>query len=269
MGNKIGWCDHTRNPLRIKGGKVWKHGYHCTKISPGCFNCWAEKQNIFRGTGLNYHPSANSKARWYLDLSVFDSLPKTKPCKVFVQDMSDMFHETVPDELIRQLYEKMEDMYSSGHTFLLLTKRPDRMLRICKESNEYDSVYHPQYIWPGVTVCNQKEADEKIPILMQIPAAKRFVCVEPMLEDIDFTGFKPWWGTYEDNQKDRGIDWVILGCESGPKARYCDNRWMQSVVDQCVAAGVPVWVKQIQSPGGQLIRDIKLFPPSLARREDR
>jgi protein gp37 len=127
------------------------------------------------------------------------------------------------------------------HIFLLLTKRPERMRTIL--NNKYWLEKCPN-VWPGVTVCTQDEADRKIPILLKIPAAVRFVSIEPMLSEIHL-----------EQALIKGIDWVILGGETGPSARPIHSDWVRSVRDQCQNAGVPFFFKEWGSQvwGGRLL----------------
>jgi len=265
MPTKIEWCDETVSPLRVRGGKIWKHGYHCEKSSPGCLNCYAEKMNIMRGTGRRYVTS-DTNPDYYIDLKAFDKLPKTVRKRVFVQDMSDLFLPGVPRAMIQDvIFECEKRGYGSGHTFLFLTKHIKEMADIFQFTN---SEPHP-YIYPGVTVCNQKEADEKIPILLQIPAAKRFVSFEPALEDVDFTGLPPWWGTNQERLDGPIVDWIIVGCESlgrGKAGRGGTVEIVRSVVRQCADANVPCFVKQI-SIDGRVSKNMDEWPADLRVRQ--
>jgi len=240
---KIEWCDYSINPLRVKGGKVWKHGYHCEKSSPGCVRCYAEALNMRYGTGLPY---TKRDVDFYLDLSVFDTLPKRMPKRVFVQDMSDLFLPGVPPDMVWGVINKC--LSKPQHTFLFLTKHPKVMYRY-----RYDNPLNNFHL--GVTVCNQKEADEKIPILLQIPAAKRFVSIEPMLGHITIP-----LSVHE------MLDQVYIGCESGPKRRPCELSWMIHMVNQSKEAGAPCFVKQV-SINGRVSHNPDEWPASLRVRE--
>lgn len=246
---KIPWATHTANPIRVRGGKVWKHGYHCTKISPGCAHCYAEGMNIMRGTGLPYD---NRKVEFYLDLSVFDKLPKTKPCMIFVQSMSDLFHEDVPFGFIDQIYHMAYQ--KPQHTYIWLTKRIDIAYKYFEEKQRGTL---PSNIWLGVTAENQEQFDKRVPILFDIPATLHFISMEPMLELID-----PMLNVYLKDGPHP--EWVILGAESGPKRRHCDPNDMIKIVEQCQEHDIPVFVKQIHNPyDGSMIKDISSFPPEL------
>ena len=278
MPTKIPYCDETVNPLKCGLGKVWKYGYMCRKTSLGCKNCYAEPLNMRFGNGWPYDSKPIPK--YELDLSVFDKLNKKKPQRVFVQDMSDLFLPGVPGKMINDIWLTMRN--TPVHTFMLLTKHPKEMLRWTERAAS-GKCWPLNEIWPdnihlGVTVCNQKEADEKIAILLQIPAAKRFVSVEPTLEEINFekdmincdgcgnSGSTAIYGfgvpgsgknlcdaACPKGGEGPSIDWIIVGCESGPNRRGCKLEWIQSIVDQCADAGVPCFVKQVQSDGKSVI----------------
>lgn len=297
---KIEYVTHTVNPIRVKGGKVWKHGYHCTKISPGCAHCYAEGLNIMRGTGLPYD---NRKVEFYLDLSVFDTLPKTKSCMVFVQSMGDLFHEDVPTDYIEKVMLTIYDC--PDHTFLILTKRPER-LQETRVRNYFLNCFMNRTgnIWLGVTAENQEQADKRIPILLEVKALApdtitAFVSIEPMLGGADIekylmscvgcgnqgSDFYPLNKIGEGNRlcqdacikhgEGPSLDWIILGAESGPKRRYCDTDDMLATVRQCHVSNIPVFVKQIHlwknssrlDWGFYVEKDIAKFPPQLQLRQ--
>ncbi len=240
MSTKIEWCDETINPLKVKGG-----GYHCTKCSPGCMHCYAERINMNNGfykfgNGLPYD---DRDVEFELDLSVFDKLPK-KGCRVFVQSMGDLFHRCVSLFDIKRIIGRCT-LYPQ-HTFIILTKRPVRAFQLSMFIN------WPENVYLGVTVCNASEK-HKIDTLRKIPAAVRLVSLEPMLEDmgeLDLTG----------------IHWVILGCESGQNRRPCEIEWMESVVGQCREAGVACFVKQVDI-NGKASKNMDEWPPKLQIQE--
>ena len=268
---KIQWVTHTANPIRVEGpGRVWKHGYHCTKISPGCAHCYSEIANKLRGTGQPYD---NRKVKFYLDLSVFDTLPKTKPCTVFVQSMGDLFHEDVEWNFIYKVFERM--LIYDRHTYIVLTKRQDRLEKLMPEIWFHLQRNYPEKVFPlknvigMVTGENQDVIDLRVPALLRSPFAIRGVSIEPMLGAVDLAPIFDPTGHYSCGaeepceckscsilhkwpQDEIGIyvrpNWVIVGAESGPKRRYCDPNNMIKVVEQCKEAGVPVFVKQIHFP---------------------
>jgi protein gp37 len=155
-----------------------------------------------------------------------------KPQKVFVCSMGDLFHENVglaETDLIFTIISLFPQ-----HTFMLLTKRPEIAKLILT------AMHHN--IWLGVTAENQRTADERIPILLQIPAAKHFVSVEPMLEKIDLKQWPYRNGLYENGQN--RLDWVIAGPETGPKARPCSIDWVRDLYNQCKAGRIPFFDKK-------------------------
>ncbi len=271
---KIEWVEYSINPIRAGKGKSWPSGTHCTKVSPGCAHCFAEPLNKRFGNGLPYD---NTPTEFHLDLSVFDTLPKTKPVKVFVQSMGDLFHEDVPFEFIEEVYEAIEK--TPRHKFLILTKRPDRMLEWFKDytNNFCDEWAYSPNLWLGVTAENQEMADKRIPILLQIPAAKRFVSIEPMLGGVDLMtipdgGWPQTDALHGTTGSDCQIDvspklnHVIVGAESGHKRRECEIEWVRNIVEQCKDAGVPCFVKQIHI-NGKVSKNMAEWPEDLRVQE--
>ena len=260
--------------------KVWNPVTGCTKISPGCKNCYMfrEYPRLARMGVKGYAGGRPDQVRVWPD-KLDAPLHWRKPARVFVNSMSDLFHKAVTVRFIAEVFNTMvawrldcrkrdcehdeEDCYSDpGHTFLILTKRPERMLEILKpggsleqEVSEHwpgDSPIALAYedkqpfpnIWLGVSVEDQKTADERIPLLLQTPAAVRFVSYEPALGSVNFglyltrNLFKPLRDPLP------GIDLVIPGGESGPGARPSVPEWFRSSRDQAVAAGVSYFFKQ-------------------------
>jgi protein gp37 len=152
---------------------------------------------------------------------------KRAPLVVFVGDRGDLFHAAVPDRFIAEVFTAA---YLSQHTFLMLTKRPQRMCEYvtARTASDDDAIRN---IWLGTTVEDQQRHDERVPILRETPAALRFLSVEPLLGPVKLDL--------------RGVGWVIVGGESGPGARPCHREWVTSIVRQCKDAAVPVWVKQL------------------------
>jgi protein gp37 len=264
---KIEWADYSINPIRTKDG-----GYHCTKVSEGCAHCYAEAINDRFG---NKKPYDSRPAEFVLDTKPFEKLAKmNRRQRVFVQSMSDLFHDDVPFEFIAKVFEAMNN--ASQHTFMVLTKRPQRMKEFMAHLGWYahDDPHHPaeavldeggkyvlRNVWLGVSAENQRTADERIPILLQTPAKKHFVSVEPVLGPVDlqhlqFGGeieidclngthgvYRPHGGT------SAKLDWVICGCESGPNRRRANIEWIRDLKNQCVTAGVPFFLKQMDVRG--------------------
>ena len=245
MSTKIEWCTDTRNPV-----------VGCSHCSPGCDHCYAERRAAILAKNPNPKISAkyagvvDEHGKWTgklsaLDLSCFANLPK-KPKRVFVGSMTDLFHINNSFSNLRILFAAM--LAQPQHTFILLTKRHDRMWSFM---DDHRNLAAPN-ICLNVTVCNQKEADEKIPVLLQTPAAKRGVSIEPTLGAVDL---REWlWeptGHFRNHDgkrqlelvRTRNLDWVICGGETGPGARPMHPDWARSLRDQCVAAGVPFFFK--------------------------
>jgi protein gp37 len=212
-----------------------------------------------------------------------DPLRWRKPRRVFVNSMSDLFHPDVPDAFIDQVFAVMA--LTPRHTYQVLTKRPERMHRyviaegsMCsreafingeiwsrlgtKDGNKIEHGGNWRCKWPlpnvwlGVSVENQETADKRIPLLLQTPAALRFVSCEPLLGPIDLNTIDttsdtdPGYSALELRDDDEGdlvetLDWVIVGGESGPKARPCYTSWIRSLIRQCESAAVPCFVKQV------------------------
>jgi protein gp37 len=286
----IEWTDQTWNPVT-----------GCTKVSQGCKHCYAER--VFPRTAAGQYvdlPHDDDATEWpvrprrFTDVVMHhDRLEQPlhwrKPRMVFVNSMSDLFHEDVPDEFIDKVFAVMA--LCPQHTFQVLTKRPERMLSYLtghaaggrniyaaaqaipmpRGKDKPDTCWPFSHVWLGVSVEDQETADERIPLLLQTPAAMRFVSYEPALGPVDFTRLrvpdgKPdefgavavnapveinplarsWIGTLRiEYAMGHGIDWLIIGGESGPKARPCDVQWARDTIAQCKAAGVPVFVKQL------------------------
>jgi len=269
VGDRTGiqWADATWNPLR-----------GCSRVSEGCRNCYAEKVAArFSGPGQPYEGLATrSPARWtgkvrLVEEHLADPLRWTRPRRVFVNSMSDLFHERVPDEWIDRIFAVMA--LSPRHTFQVLTKRPERLNAYLRcgiglysrvlaaaeplreqftELNQI-GISNPaalplRNLWLGVSVEDQATADERIPLLLQTPAAVRFVSYEPALGPVDFgralelsADLTP---LFHVPPRDH-VDWIIVGGESGPGARPFDVAWARSTIAQCRAAGVPVFCKQL------------------------
>lgn len=245
---KIAWTESTWNPV-----------VGCTKVSPGCKNCYAERMALrlaYMGQRkykkVIYHPDmllTDKAGKWngeiYCDESVLDKpLHWKKPRKIFVCSMGDLFHESVPFDFIDKVIHVFE--VCKQHTGQILTKRHERLL-------EYDK--HRNHKWPdniiGMVSCeNQKYADLRIPYLLQCGFKTRGVSLEPLLGPIQLNKIHPldgqhWMRSVEGRY--RGLDWVIIGAESNGAwpGRECKIQWIDSIVKQCKTAKVPCFVKQI------------------------
>jgi protein gp37 len=249
---------------RVDHGRT---GTFCTRISPGCKNCYASKINMRFGTGAEYTVPNLADHEFYIDEKILaQPMKRKKPATIFVGDMFDLFHEAIPAHLILRVYEVME--VAEQHTFQVLTKRANRIEPVLYGEEGHWYLGGGDYlgnVWLGVSVEDQQRADERIPLLLQTPAAVRFLSVEPMLEVISFRWAK-WdnWtphprrpermgpGAIDEYDGLRMLDWMIVGGESGPGARPFRTEWAQSIVNQCKAAGVACFVKQL---GSNVIQD--------------
>jgi protein gp37 len=212
---RIEWTDATWNPIR-----------GCTKISPGCAHCYAETfAERFRN--VPGHPYEQGFDLRLVPEKLADPLKWPSPRMVFVNSMSDLFHEDVADDYIRQVVDVM--LQANWHTYQVLTKRSGRMRELLQTTLE-SAAAAPQ-IWWGVSVENRRDGLPRIDDLRRAPAITRFLSVEPLLEDLgplDLTG----------------IHWVIVGGESGPGFRPIDAGWITAIRDQCWSAGVSFFFKQ-------------------------
>lgn len=261
----IQWTNRTWNPIRAliwrveRAGDdavmaVEKEGWHCERVSPGCERCYAEAQNVAqrfgRGTGFRY----NRQARDQVDVAL-DQVTLGQPFgwgkrrqMVFTCSMSDLFGEWVPADYIDAVLDVIERC--PQHVFQLLTKRHERMRDHLNE--RYADRLPPANLWAGVSAENQHWFDERWEALRSTRATLRFVSFEPLLGHIDIDraipteyGVDPAGKVLWDPPPDRGLDWAIVGGESGAGARPCDVEWIRSIVRQCQAASVPVFVKQL------------------------
>jgi protein gp37 len=222
--SKIEWTDQTWNPVT-----------GCTKISPGCKYCYAEilARRLQRMGAPGYE---NGFGLTLLPERLDAPLKRRKPTVWFVNSMSDLFHEKVPFEFIDAIFETIKA--TPHHRYQLLTKRPERMEGYFKDR------VAPSNAWLGTSVENRKHGVPRIAVLQRIASHVRFLSVEPLLEDIGFLDLT-------------GISWVIVGGESGPRARPMRAEWARSVRDQCARAGVAFFFKQWGTYGDDGIRRIK------------
>jgi len=262
----IEWTDATWNPIR-----------GCSRVSEGCRNCYAEKVAYrFSGTGRPYeglvrvNAAGERKPEWngqvrFIEKHLLDPLKwggqvkeewgvlggemRERPRRIFVNSMSDLFHENVPDEWIDRIFAVMA--LCPQHIFQVLTKQPERMRKYLlgkSDKNHRAAVWMamasfdeglgmpcPEWplpnVWLGVSVEDQDVLNKRVWTLLKTPAAVRFLSAEPLLGPLDLNA-----GRY--------LDWVIVGGESGPGARPMHPDWVRSLRDQCHAAGVPFFFKQ-------------------------
>lgn len=242
----IAWTDESWNPVR-----------GCSRVSEGCRHCYAEVRAArFSGPGLPYEGLATyvaGEARWTGTLTLVseklvEPLSWRRPRRVFVNSMSDLFHEGLSDEQIAEVFGVMYACLGRGHAFQILTKRAYRLPCALAAVREHlgTRVWPLPNVWLGVSVEDQRAADERIPLLLQTPAAVRWVSYEPALGPVDF---RPWLhrvGLHMDGTHDtERLDWIVVGGESGPRARPLDLAWVRATIARCRAAGVPVFVKQL------------------------
>mgnify|MGYP001286476284 CR=1 FL=1 len=313
--SKISWCDHTFNP--------W---IGCTKVSPGCANCYAKALNKRFAGGANWGLFAPRRrtsvdywrkpflwnAEYERALNYFEEVPTYAPAgsilpkepsrpRVFCGSICDVFDKEVPPQWLADLFALINATPSID--WLLLTKRPQNWLNRTRaacydcdyeETNErylinsgawsasWMSGKPPANVWLGTSVEDQQRADERIPLLLAIPAKVRFLSCEPLLSAVNLRGtsYGPDWlegwdveavRTSEDECEPQQfqtekIDWVICGSESGPKRREMKIEWASSLRDQCAAAGVPFFMKQLEV-AGKVAHDPDLFPQDLRVQE--
>ena len=211
--SKIEWTEATWNPVT-----------GCTKLSAGCKNCYAERMsrrllamgnaNYANGFRVTEHPHMLDRPkRW------------RKPQRIFVNSMSDLFHPEVSFSFVAEVFETMRS--AEHHIYQVLTKRPERMLEYVAK-HESDGL--PPHIWLGTSV-EERRWLSRVDLLREVPAAIRFLSLEPLLEDLGEFSLS-------------GISWVIVGGESGPGARGMERDWVASIRDNCVAESVPFFFKQ-------------------------
>ena len=202
--------------------QTWNPAVGCSKISPGCAHCYAEVM-ARRLQAMGVKGYENGFKLTLLPYRLEEPLHRAKPTVYFVNSMSDMFHEDIPDDYIRQVFDIIRQ--APQHTFQVLTKRAPRMTEFFKNHEP------PRNAWLGVTVEDKKHGFPRLDQLRQVRAAIRFVSVEPLLEDLGMINLK-------------GIHWVIVGGESGPKARPMKQEWALNVKHQCEAQNVAFFFKQ-------------------------
>lgn len=275
--------------------ETWNPEVGCTKCSPGCLNCYAEKlHNMRHQAYLAGKKLPKQYANPFSEIQLFTErleipLHWRKPRRILCCSMGDLFHKSVPFVFVEKVWDTMLNcmniennpvvLYAKKHTFLILTKRPERLLEFERWMLKKHRLIDYPNVHLGVTICTQKEADEKIPILLQIPAAHRWLSIEPMLEEINLRfpsikcgncGFNgdACYECETEYYKARplGIDWVVVGCESGSNRRPCKLEWIRNIVQQGKATGVRVFVKQIEI-NGKVEHDIERFPEDLRVRE--
>lgn len=297
----IEWTDYSANPLRAVT-REGKPGWACVKVSSGCANCYSESINLRFGTGLPFVAKAMPDVRVVLDEQRVAAMLAAKPRgpfrapdgrpKVFIGDMTDVFGSWVPFETLDRLFAIFA--LRPDIDWQVLTKRPERMAEYLNENDglttparvrESAMDYRRRHdlnlcwtfeswplpnVWLGTSVEDQAAAGERIPHLLRCPAAVRFLSVEPLLGPVDLTEVPTRRAGASDSCRMRDmLHWVIVGGESGAKARACDVAHVESVRDQCAAAGVACFIKQLGSlcgytnPRGDIVRrwgDVSVAP---------
>ena len=213
----IEWTDATWNPVT-----------GCTKVSPGCKNCYAETfAERFRGVAGHPYEQGFDLRLWPERVTL--PLAWKKPKRIFVNSMSDLFHEKVPTAFIDKVFATM--VAATWHEFQLLTKRPERMALYLRNHQHLGAT--SPHIWLGASVENQKYAS-RAGIVAGLPSAVRFLSCEPLLGPLDLRGLLG----------PQMVNWVIAGGESGRGARPMDPAWVCDIRDQCFEAGIPFFFKQ-------------------------
>jgi protein gp37 len=217
MGKKstIEWTDSSWNPVR-----------GCTKISQGCTHCYAE---VFaeRFRNVPGHPYEQGFDLRLVPASLHLPLTWKKPSRIFVNSMSDLFHEEVPLSYVLDVCRVMER--ANWHTYQVLTKRSERMRDLLQTDLRFAADL--PHVWWGVSVEDRRHGLPRVEHLRAAPAVVRFLSIEPLLEDVGMFDLA-------------GIHWVIVGGESGSGARPMHADWVRSIRDQCTAAGIPFFFKQ-------------------------
>ena len=244
---KIEWCDDTWNPI-----------VGCSRISEGCRNCYAEKM-AYRldcmgaesyGKVIDEHTHCWTGKVVLANKALNIPLHWKKPRRIFVCSMGDLFHESVPYDWQNRVHNIIESC--PQHIFQILTKRPKIMVDFYMR---YGVGCWPKHLWVGISCENNWLAIDRIlDSLQYLLEANRFVSCEPLLDAIDIWRFTKY------------INWLIVGCESGPNRRECKIKWVRDIVKQCQDANVPVFVKQL-SINGKVSKNIDEWPEDLRVRE--
>jgi len=223
----IGWTDHSLNLIRAQHRITGKVGHHCEKTSPGCAHCYSSViQERWFGTPAFSTPEAQHMES-FLDLKKLAEVRRRKkPTKYFWCDMTDFFGEWVLPDWQAQCFATMAA--APQHIHMLLTKRPERIAAALPD--DWGTGY--PHVWAGVSVENRRWL-HRLGTLMQVQAVVHFASFEPLLDDLG--DLSPWLPS---------LRWAIVGGESGPQRRPKELAWLLRIVEQCQAAGVPVFVKQ-------------------------
>lgn len=269
----------TQNPDGTPG-RSWNPLRGCSRISPGCMHCYAESiARRFSGPDRPFHGLIDHRGRWNgkilqaPEATLLEPSTWRKPTRVFVNSMTDLFHENVPDGWIDQIFAVMARFRE--HTYIVLTKRADRMREYLTHPDRQWKIlaaaaqlppcgmerlraWPLPHVWLGVSVEDQERAEERIPELLRSPAAVRFLSCEPLLGPVDLRGLFHCCSTHDFESgfcvQDCGdwqwLGWVIVGGESGPGARSMNLCWAKGIVQDCHHARVPCFVKQLGAKPG-------------------
>lgn len=252
--SNIGWTNKTWNPVR-----------GCERVSEGCRKCYAEvlaaRHSYPGGWGEGIakfveRPGGKKEARWTGVMQTVESalgypISLRAPARIFVNSMSDLFHKDVPVEFIDQVFAVMESVGAGRHVFQLLTKRAERMREYLRDrwSGSPVPVAMRRNIWVGVSAEDQATFDERVPLLLDTPAAVRWVSLEPLLGRIDVRAALPnklWNGIPGWNKGE--LQWGVVGAESGSDFRPMEIENARYIIEQFRDAGVPLFVKQDNGP---------------------
>lgn len=269
-GSKIEWLARpgtkpaSWNPIRARNRETGRVGWYCAHKSPGCELCYAEAMNARLGTGVAFKAQNQDQVEIFVDeRTLLQPLRWRQPRTVFVCSMTDLAGEFVSNSMLHRVFAVMA--LAERHTFIVLTKRSNRLrlwleqwkgrrfVAAIVDDDRNKVVDFPlRNVWLGVSVEDQRRADERIPDLLATPAAVRFISAEPLLTPIDIGGASSAWRDYlrpyeRDNSEpiDPPLDWIIIGGESGPGARPFRLEWARDIVAACAAADVACFVKQI------------------------
>lgn len=222
---KIEWASATWSPIT-----------GCTTISEGCQNCYTKRMSKRLAGRFGYPKDDPFKVTFHPD-RLEQPLKWQKPKHIFVCSMGDLFHKDVKISQLNAIFNVISRSWELNfkHTFLILTKRPRKMQKYIAEHRHYETAvcyYDTSNIWFGITAENRKRYHERWSILQKIPAAVKFISVEPMLSHVNIDDFleRP--------------DWIICGAETGPGKREMKTEWSIDLKDQCVSAGIPFFFKK-------------------------
>jgi len=253
MPTSIEWV---RNPNGTQG-ETWNPVTGCTPVSEGCEHCYAARMAKRLAGRFGYPKDDPFRVTLHPD-RLEEPLGWKKPRKIFVCSMGDLFHPDVPFEYLADVWDTMFD--ADRHTFMILTKRPERMLLFANWMQEKARRIDYPSVWLGVTAENQRTANERIPLLLGAPAALRFVSVEPMLGPVSLTQLENKHGRYDslegcgvDNRNmcqsipnvyGNHLDWVICGAETRSGVRPMDYHWGRYLRDECAHVGILFFFKK-------------------------